>query len=145
MTPFASWFAAASGGRTMPAVLVVDDNEMARRLIASPLAAVGFTVETASGGHEALRMFRPGHHQVVITDILMAEGEGIGLIRSLLESDPDLPILAVSADARAGETSSLAMATKVGARGTLAKPFSTHDLLASVGALIDGGGQAALA
>lgn len=121
----------------MPAVLVVDDNEMARRLIAVPLAEVGFSVDTATGGREALEKFRPGHHRVVITDIMMADGEGIGLIRALLDHVPDLPILAVSADAR-GRNSSLAMATKMGARKTLAKPFSAYELLASVGALLDG-------
>lgn len=125
----------------MPAVLVVDDNEMARRLIAAPLTEVGFSVDTAAGGREALEKFKPGHHQMVITDILMTEGEGIGLIRSLLDHNPDLPILAVSSDAHGG-SSSLATARKVGARQTLAKPFTAYDLLASVGALLDGDGGA---
>ncbi len=122
----------------MPSVLVVDDNELARNLIAMPLTEVGFHVETASGGFEALEKFKAGHHQMVITDILMADGEGIGLIRSLLEDSPDLPIVAVSADPRTSEGSSLAMATKMGARETLSKPFSALDLLAVVGTLLAG-------
>ena len=122
----------------MPAVLVVDDNELARNLIAMPLAEVGFSVETAAGGIEALEKFKSGRHQMVITDILMADGEGIGLIRSLLAENPDLPILAVSADPRTNATSSLAMAIKVGARKTLSKPFSALDLLSVVGALLAG-------
>ncbi|PIW28656.1 MAG: response regulator [Rhodospirillales bacterium CG15_BIG_FIL_POST_REV_8_21_14_020_66_15] len=122
----------------MPAVLVVDDNELARNLIAMPLAEVGFNVDTASGGNEALAKFKVRRHEVVITDILMADGEGIGLIRALLADDPDLPILAVSADPRTNETSSLSMAVKVGARQTLTKPFSVLDLLAVVGTLLSG-------
>ena len=127
----------------MPAVLVVDDNELARNLIAMPLSEVGFSVETAPGGHEALEKFKAHRHQVVVTDILMTEGEGIGLIRSLLESDPDLPIVAVSADPRTNPTSSLGMATKVGAKKTLAKPFTAYDLLSAVGALLGDDGDSA--
>lgn len=127
----------------MPAVLVVDDNELARNLIAMPLSEVGFSVETASGGHEALEKFKARRHQVVVTDILMTDGEGIGLIRSLLESDPDLPIVAVSADPRTNPTSSLAMATKVGAKKTLSKPFTAYDLLSAVGALLGEDGDSA--
>jgi CheY-like chemotaxis protein len=129
---------AAELEKKMPSVLVVDDNELARNLIAMPLTEVGFNVETASGGFEALEKFKAGHHQMVITDILMADGEGIGLIRSLLEDSPGLPIVAVSADPRTSEGSSLAMATKVGARKTLSKPFSALDLLAVVGTLLAG-------
>ena len=120
----------------MPAVLVVDDNELARNLIAVPLAEVGFTVDTASGGHEALAKFRAGRHEIVITDILMTDGEGIGLIRSLLADAPNLPILAVSADPRTTESASLTLAVKVGARRTLSKPFTALDLLAAVGELL---------
>ena len=120
----------------MPSVLVVDDNELARNLIAMPLTEVGFNVETAAGGFEALEKFKASHHQIVITDILMADGEGIDLIRSLLADTPDLPIVAVSADPRTNPTSSLAMATKMGARKTLSKPFSALDLLAVVGTLL---------
>ena len=120
----------------MPAVLVVDDNELARNLIAAPLAEVGFSVETAAGGHEALEKFKAGQHQMVITDILMTDGGGIVLIRSLLADAPDLPILAVSADPRTNEGSSLTLAAKVGARRTLAKPFTALDLLAAVGELL---------
>lgn len=127
----------------MPRVLVVDDNELARNLIAMPLTEVGFNVETASGGYEALEKFKAGRHQMVITDILMTEGEGIGLIRSLLADNPDLPIVAVSADPRTNATSSLAMAVKVGARKTLSKPFSATDLLTVVGALLSGEDEAA--
>jgi CheY-like chemotaxis protein len=127
----------------MPAVLVVDDSELARNLIAMPLTEVGFNVDTASGGYEALEKFKAGHHQMVITDILMAEGEGIGLIRSLLADNPDLPIVAVSADPRTSDSSSLSMATKVGAKMTLAKPFTAHDLLFAVSTLLAGAEQGA--
>tara|TARA_R110000868_G_scaffold179562_1_gene419664 strand:+ start:3028 stop:3465 length:438 start_codon:yes stop_codon:yes gene_type:complete len=120
----------------MPSVLVVDDNELARNLIANPLTEVGFSVDTAAGGFEALEKFKANHHQMVITDILMADGEGIDLIRSLLADTPDLPIVAVSADPRTNETSSLGMAAKMGARKTLSKPFSALELLAVVGALL---------
>ncbi|MEQ8229187.1 MAG: response regulator [Rhodospirillales bacterium] len=125
----------------MPAVLVVDDNELARNLIAMPLAEVGFNVETASGGREALEKFKAGHHEMVITDILMTEGEGIGLIRSLLADNPDLPIVAVSADPGTNEASSLSMAIKMGAKKTLSKPFTAHDLLYAVGSLLGSDGE----
>ena len=63
----------------MPRVLVVDDNELARNLIANPLTEVGFNVETAAGGFEALEKFKAGHHQMVITDILVETLEGMGI------------------------------------------------------------------
>jgi|SRR4051794_5797887 len=118
----------------MAEILVVDDEPAMRRLISRILTKAGHTTHEAASGNEALVLFARVDPTLVITDIVMDEGEGIETIRALRSKSPDLPILAVS-----GGTSStlyLRVAKRLGATDALAKPFMREELIETVNRLL---------
>jgi signal transduction histidine kinase/DNA-binding response OmpR family regulator len=115
-----------------PRVLLADDNpdmrEYARRLLAER-----WTVDTASNGREALDAARVRHPDVIVTDVMMPELDGFGLLREI-RADADLrtvPVIMLSA--RAGEEAQIE-GLAASADDYLSKPFSARNLLARVDA-----------
>jgi signal transduction histidine kinase len=111
-------------------VLVVDDNADMREYLASMLAP-RWTVETAVDGEAALASIRERRPDVVLTDVMMPNLDGFGLVARLRadEATADLPVIVVSA--RAGEESRIE-GLLVGADDYLVKPFSARELTARV-------------
>jgi CheY-like chemotaxis protein len=116
----------------MPRILVVDDNEGALRLIAEILEAEGHDVTATTSGAVALRSFRIRPFDLVITDILMPEVDGIETIIALREIEPNVRIIATSAGGRLAARDCLAMARGLRVSGTLGKPLSRAELLDAV-------------
>jgi signal transduction histidine kinase len=111
-------------------VLVVDDNADMREYLASMLAP-RWTVETAVDGEAALTSIRERRPDVVLTDVMMPNLDGFGLVARLRadEATVDLPVIVLSA--RAGEESRIE-GLLVGADDYLVKPFSARELIARV-------------
>lgn len=84
---------------TEPHVLVVDDDEIARPVLASLLRAEGFTVSTASDGEAALAEVRRAVPDLVLTDLHMPHMDGVELCQRLHEIDDDLPVIIMTAQA----------------------------------------------
>jgi len=116
-----------SGGR----ILLIEDDEPFRRLIRIMLTGAGFDVEEAANGEIGLVCYRQHRSDVVLTDILMKDGEGLEAIQALKAIDPDVKIIAMSV-AGEGPTGYLRTALSFGARRTLRKPFSRAELLATL-------------
>jgi signal transduction histidine kinase len=115
-------------------VLVVDDNADLRAY-ASRLLAEQYAVTTAADGREALAAARARLPDLVLTDVMMPNLDGFGLIREL-RADPVLsavPVILLSA--RAGEEARLEGMTQ-GADDYLVKPFTARELLVRTGALL---------
>ena len=118
-------------GAERPArVLVVDDNADMREYLARMLAP-HWTVETAVDGEAALTSIRARRPDVVLTDVMMPNLDGFGLVARLRanEATADLPVIVLSA--RAGEESRIE-GLQVGADDYLVKPFSARELIARV-------------
>ena len=78
-------------------VLVIDDEQLVSQMLQELLTLSGFTVQTASGGHEGLQLFEKGFFDVVITDILMPGLDGHAVARHIRKSKrPHTPIIAIS-------------------------------------------------
>ncbi len=123
----------AGGGR--PRVLVVDDNADMRDYIASLLAS-RYDVETAADGAIALELARREPPELVVTDVMMPNLDGFGLMAAL-QADPattGVPVIMVSA--RAGEEGTIE-GLEAGADDYLIKPFAARELLARVHANIE--------
>ncbi len=88
-----------------PEVLVVDDSQGARQLVAAALTSAGFDVTVASGAEEGFRCVRDGAFDAVVVDYRMPDGDGVSFVRRVRESDTALPIVMVSAVAEAGDQS----------------------------------------
>src|SRR5688572_19307865 len=111
--------------------LVVDDDEPTRDLIAFSLEQLGHSVTRAENGDEALAAFAGKRADVVITDLLMPDRDGLELIPSLLKLAPTMPIIAISGSVQHAGLY-LKMARQLGATWSLSKPFSRDELVAAV-------------
>lgn len=113
-------------------ILVIDDEQLIRLQIRNALELEGFVVQEAANGQEGLARIATTQPDVVITDILMPEKEGIETIMELRRLYPSIRIIAISGGGRTGNKDFLRTATHLGADRTLAKPFGLADLLTLV-------------
>ena len=118
----------------MARILVIDDEPQVRRLIRQMLSRAGHEVAEAADGAEGLESIRVQAPDVIITDILMPNKEGIETIREVRREVPTLPILVISGNA--GSTLYMEMAKMLGAHASLAKPFRSAELLRAVDELL---------
>ncbi|WP_137392226.1 response regulator [Rhodoligotrophos defluvii] len=116
--------------------LVVDDDRVVRETLVSIMEAAGFAVESAADGREALALLEVERPDLVISDIVMPEVEGIELILSLRERHPDVVILAISGGALKQEGDLLRYAAALGAHAVLPKPFRRRELFEVIGRIL---------
>lgn len=116
----------------MPRILVIEDDEQTRGLLREMLERAGYEVADVANGDLGLKKQRENPCQLVITDILMPDKEGIETIMELRKDDPRVPIIAISGGGVAGGLDYLAVAKNLGARRTFAKPVDRRELLAAV-------------
>lgn len=116
----------------MARILLVDDEDIVLRLFETVLGLDHHDVTTASNGNGALSALAKGTFDLVITDLVMPDKEGIETIVEMQKLKPELPIIAMSGGGRGNAADYLDMAAKLGARKTLAKPFSAQALLDAV-------------
>ncbi|HAV62213.1 MAG TPA: response regulator [Verrucomicrobiales bacterium] len=128
----------------MKQIIFADDNEPFRLSFSRILERSGYAVMQAEDGREALRKFRESPPDLVICDLIMPEMEGMETIQELTRMKPDIRIIAISGGGRVNPLDYLKVARMMGAVETLAKPFSSEELLASVVRLIGPGDQAAI-
>jgi len=120
----------------MARILVIDDEKPIRILLREMLERTGYKVIEASDGKKAMALLREETVDLVITDILMPDQEGLQTIRELRRDYPQIRIIAISGGGAVGPETYLQMAKRLGADRTLTKPFSIDELLGAVGELI---------
>jgi CheY-like chemotaxis protein len=113
----------------MKKILVIEDNPIVRSTVGRILEAGGYQVISAGDGIQGVAAFRKEQPDLVVTDIIMPEQEGIETIRQILADRPGTKIIAISGGGRIGNTDFLQIARKVGASEVLPKPFDPDDLL----------------
>src|SRR5215472_6831635 len=123
-----------AGGRG--AILVVDDNEGNREMLARRLGRQGYDVRRAAGGGEALESLRQDRADLVLLDVLMPGMDGYETLTAL-KGDPalrDIPVLMISA---LDEMQSVVRCIELGAEDYLPKPFDPVLLQARIGACLE--------
>ena len=119
----------------MSKVLIIDNDPLLCDTLKFAAEAAGHNVVLAPNGREGIEVFETFQPDVVVTDILMPEKEGMETIVELRRLNPDVPIIAMSGAAPAGNISFLKIAQKLGANRTLSKPFAMPDFVAAIAAL----------
>ena len=122
----------------MTKILVIDDDAMVRTTIEQTLEDAGYEVVTARNGLHGTAAFHRTQPDLVITDIVMPEQEGIQTITEIRAVKPDAKIIAISGGGRIGNTDFLKIARHLGAFDAIAKPFDPDDLLTRVGRCLNG-------
>jgi DNA-binding response OmpR family regulator len=110
-------------------ILVIEDDNSVRELLQQTLSKAGYDVIAAPNGAEGLDLFRDNKPDLVITDIVMPQKEGLQTIIELRQEAPDVRVIAMSAGGRYSNTDYLKLAKKFGARGTITKPFMREEML----------------
>jgi len=118
-------------------VLVVDDEPLILATTRTMLQASGYRVLIASGGLEAIRIFREHQHEVrvVVMDMMMPGTDGLTAMKAMHEATSNVPIIAVSGLLPAGK---LAEAASAHAKAFLSKPYSDEQLLNVIDSLLWG-------
>jgi len=116
-------------------ILVVDDEEAIREIVSSMLSFAGYSCLQAASGMEALAVLNSGEEfELMLSDLMMAELDGIGLLERTKERFPDMPVVMVTA---VHDISVALAALRNGAYDYLLKPFERDQLLATVGRALE--------
>jgi DNA-binding response OmpR family regulator len=113
-------------------ILIVEDDQSIRRTLEIALTNAGYQVLEAGDGAEAMRLWREGGADLVITDLHMPDKNGLEVILELRASSPFTPIIAISDGGRTEQHGLLGDAKLLGAVRTVAKPFRLEVMLAAV-------------
>jgi len=121
----------------MATILVIDDNDLVRASTRSILETEGYVVDEADDGDAGIARAKSSAPDLILTDIVMPNKEGIEMIRDLRRRGYDGPIIAMSGGGRLDAAEVLELAGKLGADACIAKPFKKAELLAMVRACLD--------
>ncbi len=117
-------------------ILVVDDDEMMRAFIRELLKINDFKITEAANGKLGLKEFRENTPDLVITDIIMPEMEGISFIRELRSHNKDIPIIAMTGNVHGRMEEFLDISSQLGADEILRKPIKSKEFLEAISKLI---------
>ncbi len=115
----------------MARVLIVEDDEAFRTVLKQMLLTAGHVVMEAASGREAIRALRLEPPDLVLTDLVMPDQDGLEVIMMLRKEIPEIPVIAMSGGL-ANSPLYLDLAKKLGARRLLFKPFAPEQLFAAL-------------
>ena len=121
----------------MKTILVIDDDDLVRDALARSLTSSGYKAITAKDGHEALDHCRAAMPDLILTDVIMPDKDGIETILELRKLERRVPIIAISGGG-GNEKAMLFLdvAHKLGANKILAKPIRRTELLSAIAELL---------
>jgi CheY-like chemotaxis protein len=120
----------------MPGILIVEDDKDLREMLKTSLGKRKYTILEAADGKEAILHFKPAMTDLVITDLIMPDEDGLKVITKLKEMKPGIKIIAISGGGKAGPGNYLNVARALGADEVLSKPFSLIDLLSKIDSIL---------
>ena len=116
----------------MARILIIDDESQIRSMLRLMLERVGYEVMEAADGMEGIRQYRDNPADLIITDLIMPNKDGIGMIIELKKEFPAVKIIAMSGGGVNRPEGYLDGAKKLGATRTLTKPIDRNEMLAAV-------------
>ena len=120
----------------MAHILVIDDDPAALEAVTIVLEDEGHTTITAADGNAGIQLIGEQPFDLVITDLIMPEKEGIETLMEIKEKHAPLKVMVMSGGERSPDGLYLSIAETVGADGVLAKPFTSSELLGTVNKIL---------
>ncbi|MDH3392079.1 MAG: response regulator [Desulfobulbaceae bacterium] len=117
-------------------ILIIDDDEQMRDLLYKAMQWAGFEVMAAENGRQGQQLFEELPADLIITDLIMPEQEGLETIHILKQNDPAVKIIAISGGGRIGPEAYLPAAKELGADRVFSKPFDIKELVTTVQKLL---------
>jgi DNA-binding NtrC family response regulator len=116
----------------MARILIIDDESQIRSMLRLMLERVGYEIAEAPDGIEGIRQYRENPADLIITDLIMPNKDGIGMIIDLKKEFPKVKIIAMSGGGVNRPEGYLDGAKKLGATRTLTKPIDREEMLKAV-------------
>ena len=116
----------------MARILIIDDESQIRSMLRLMLERVGYEIAEAPDGIEGIRQYRENPVDLIITDLIMPNKDGIGMIIDLKKEFPKVKIIAMSGGGVNRPEGYLDGAKKLGATRTLTKPIDREEMLKAV-------------
>lgn len=113
-------------------ILLIDDDEAIRNVFQRFLTRHGYQITCAENGREGLRLLKANLPDLVITDIMMPETDGLEVVLAIRRKNKTLPVIAISGGMHAAPMDFLPLVKKFGAQTVFYKPVEMDDLLAAV-------------
>jgi CheY-like chemotaxis protein len=132
----------AARRRPRPRILVVEDHDETREVVAMLLRTEGYEVVLAADGDAGVASARTTRPHIAIVDIFLPKKDGVAVIEELRRDLPALVIVAVSADASLDRRGALVRAREAGAHLTLRKPLEPWVLLRALEGVVAGSASA---
>ena len=120
----------------MKRILIIDDEQIVLEVLRKILELEGYEVVTAANGDEGLELFSQKPFDLVITDMVMPEKDGLQTILDLRKEDPDLAVIAMSGGGTISKERYLAVAGYLEGIITITKPFSLESITEAVAKLL---------
>jgi len=121
----------------MANICLIEDDKMIRDSLERILKKMGHSVTTATNGREGLDAVAKISFDLIITDIIMPEVEGIEVIRTAKQQSPDTRIIAMSGGGRVGNTDFLQIAQSLGADQIIYKPVTKTEFMSALNHCLD--------
>lgn len=122
----------------MAVILLVEDDDLVRDMLAQTLERAHHTVISADNGEEAAELLKTHKPDVMITDIIMPKKSGITLISEVQNKQPQMEIIAISGGGRLDPTGYLDLSESLGASVSFEKPIDNAALLMAIDLLLQG-------
>ncbi len=123
----------------MERILIIDDDEFILRALRRILQSEGYEVFEAEDGEAGMKLFREKLPDLVITDIIMPNKEGIETIREMIHERPGAKIIAMSGGGKGIQADMyLKICRKLGVKKTLKKPYEREELVSTVKEVLSG-------
>jgi CheY-like chemotaxis protein len=117
----------------MKRILVIDDDTQMRQMLRQTLERAGYEVVEAQDGEEGMKLYRQSPTDLIITDIIMPEKEGVETIIELKRDFPDVKIIAISGGSRGvAAQNCLSYVSCLGVSDVFSKPFEREELLEAI-------------
>jgi DNA-binding NtrC family response regulator len=116
----------------MKKILIIDDETHILLMLKKMLERAGYEIDLAANGNEGLYLFKSAPSDLVITDIIMPEKEGLETIREMKRMQPGLKIIAMSGGGKISADNYLETAKIFGASKILEKPFTQQKMVSAV-------------
>lgn len=120
----------------MKKILIIDDEEPIRKMLTKFLTLNGFDVISVSDGNKGIESYKDESPDLVITDLIMPEKNGLELIKELKSINNEIKIIAMTGGGITHPQMYLDLASKFGAERTFAKPVNNDDLLSAINEIL---------
>ncbi|EKD54789.1 MAG: response regulator receiver protein [uncultured bacterium] len=125
----------------MAKILLVEDDELVRDMLAQILTRASHEVQSATNGEEAAEILKTTEPDIMVTDIIMPKKSGITLISEVKDKHPHMEIIAISGGGRLDPTGYLDLSESLGATVSFEKPIDNSALLMAIDLLAHGNKQ----